>query len=687
MFFTNEILKIFPDIDEELLARTLFEMNRYYDSDLKKYYNDIKKKENRVFDSFEKKMLRKYYYYKKDDILKELNVASFPSIFITKKDVKEIEKLTLDKLKLYDQKKIINSVKTRVSNIYMIDNERKKALNWLDKYEKHNNYDFIVIRITDDIVNNVNDIDRVFELVSYAYDNLTNYRYIALVMENKIFKNGIDISWNILYKVAIYMEGFKKFKGNFLTFKKDKKIQEMIDFLNSDDNLKHGKHFERIANQFYEYISTGFSFNDLLISDNQEKKILLMKKIELDDTHVRCPACDSTLCRGNSYPLMFLKSWECQNPDCPERSKSGRGKRFDEYGVYRYFKLVEDNENNNISRQMYNEWRRDVFSNTLDIYEMLLMYYSWNNEKCLFINVNYNKTYKTRSIYTLSNCDIPKIYNLNFDELPIYNLFKSILKYSYDNDSKIKLNYNVEIFNDDSVKGLNKISVNQVHSAITSPPYYNAREYSQWPNLLLYLVDMMLNAKCVYNVLNDDGTYLYNIGDIVCAENIYVNSNMSKRRIMLGFYSALVFEIVGFNLMGNKIWDKGEVESKRNSTTNFFSGYVKYVNCYEHILVFRKRNKQFECDNDVYKIKPVYKINSKGKNVLGHTAPYPEELVNLIGEYIPKKEYLLDPFLGSGTSGIWAVHNERNFIGFELNNDYYELSMKRINEAKKEITF
>lgn len=687
MLFTNEMLKFFPNIDEELLARTLFEMNRYYDCNLKKYYNDIKKNENRVFDSFEKNMLRKYYYYKKDDILKELNVTSFPSIFITKKDVKEIEKLTLDKLKLYDQKKIINSIKTRVSDIYKIDSEKRKALNWLDKYEKHNNYDFIVIRITDDMVNNVNDIDRIFELVSYSYDNLTNYRYIALVMEHKIFKNEIDISWNILYKTAIYMEGFRKFKGNFLTFKKDKKIQEMIDFLNSDNNLKHGKHFDRIARQFYEYISTGFSFNDLLISDNQEKKILLMKKIELDETHVRCPACNSTISRGNSYPLMFLKSWECQNPDCSERSKSGRGKRFDEYGVYRYFKLVENNENNNISRKMYDEWRRDIFSNELDIYEMLLMYYSWNKEKCLFINVNYDKNYKTRNIYCLSNSDIPKIYNLKFNELPIYNLFKSILKYSYDNDSKVKLKYSIELFNDDSVKGLNNISVNQVHSAITSPPYYNAREYSQWPNLLLYLVDMMLNAKCVYNVLNGDGTYLYNIGDIVCADNIYVNSNMSKRRIMLGFYSALVFEIVGFNLMGNKIWDKGEVESKRNSTTNFFSGYIKYVNCYEHVLVFRKSNKQFNYDNEVYKIKPVYKINSKGENVLGHTAPYPEELVNLIGDYIPKKEYLLDPFLGSGTSGIWAVHNERNFIGFELNNDYYKLSMKRINDAKKETIY
>lgn len=683
MFFSKKFLDLFPNIDEETLVRTLFEMNRYYDSNLKKYYNDIKKSDNRTFDSFEKKMLRNYYYYKNEDILKELDVNYFPSISFKKDDIKTLEKLTLEKLDTYDKEKIISSINSRVADLNKTNNEKVKALNWLNKFDKHNNYDFITINITEENIKNENDINRVFEIINYAYDNLTNYRYIAIVMDHKIIKNNIDISWNILYKIAVYMEGFKRFTGKFFTFKKDKKIQEMLDFLNSDSNLKHGNHFNSIVEDFYKNINTGFVFNDLLISNNQNKKCLIMKKIELDETPVRCPSCNSTLNRGNSYPFMFLKSWECQNPECPERSKSGRGKRFDEYGVYRYFKLVENDKNNSISKQMYNDWRRDIFDDSLDMYEMLLMYYSWNNEKCLFINCDYKDTYKTRKIFKLNSSDIPKINSLKYEELPIYNLFKSILAFSYDNTSKVLLKNNIELFNEDSVKGLNKIVKEQIHSAVTSPPYYNAREYSQWSNLLLYLVDMMLNAKAVFNAIKTDGTYLYNIGDIVDTENVYVNSNMSKRRIMLGFYSIMIFEIVGFRLMGNKIWDKGEVESKRNSTTNLVSGYVKYVNCYEHVLVFRKNKKQYSSDNDVYRIKPVYKINSKGENILGHTAPYPEELVNLINEYIPNNEYLLDPFLGSGTSGIWATKNQRRFIGFELNTDYYKLSVSRINEINK----
>ena len=192
---------------------------------------------------------------------------------------------------------------------------------------------------------------------------------------------------------------------------------------------------------------------------------------------------------------------------------------------------------------------------------------------------------------------------------------------------------------------------------------------------------MMFNAKAIYNSNSDkDFTYLYNVGDIVDNDNVYVTSNMSRRRIMLGFYSALIFKIAGFRLSGNIIWDKGEVESKRNSTVNLVSGYIKYVNCYEHVLIFKKQFEKSENESRVCKIKPVYKINSKGENTLGHTAPYPIELVELIRPYVDRTNYVLDPFLGSGTTGIWCKENDYKFIGFELNDNYFKLAKERIEK-------
>ena len=102
----------------------------------------------------------------------------------------------------------------------------------------------------------------------------------------------------------------------------------------------------------------------------------------------------------------------------------------------------------------------------------------------------------------------------------------------------------------------NELDIPKVQGAVTSPPYYNAREYSQWQNLLLYLIDMMINAKAVITSMDKNGVYIYNIGDVVGQDNVYIQSSMSKRRQMLGFYSIFVFELIGFKTISNIIWDR-----------------------------------------------------------------------------------------------------------------------------------
>jgi DNA modification methylase len=201
----------------------------------------------------------------------------------------------------------------------------------------------------------------------------------------------------------------------------------------------------------------------------------------------------------------------------------------------------------------------------------------------------------------------------------------------------------------------------------------------------MYFTDMLINCKAVYNALAPDSYYLYNIGDIVSEDNIYVVSNMSKHRVQLGFLSSMIFELAGYSLTGNIIWDKGEVQSKRNSTVNLVSGYVKCINCYEHILVFRKGS--FErLSNSVAQITPVIKINSKGENTYKHTAPYPLELVELLRPYVQQELYILDPFLGSGTTLKWCRKNHFKGIGTELNQTYFELCKGNIYGENEQLS-
>ena len=149
---------------------------------------------------------------------------------------------------------------------------------------------------------------------------------------------------------------------------------------------------------------------------------------------------------------------------------------------------------------------------------------------------------------------------------------------------------------------------------------------------------------------------------------------------MLGFFSIFIFKIVGYKAIGNIIWDKGEVQSKRNSTANHISGYIKPINAYEHCIVFSKDKDRLIIPTEIKKIESVKKINSKGENILGHTAPYPLELAKLIINFVKKDDYIIDPFLGSGSTVIAMKEEGYNSIGFELNEKYFLLSQKRIME-------
>jgi DNA modification methylase len=74
----------------------------------------------------------------------------------------------------------------------------------------------------------------------------------------------------------------------------------------------------------------------------------------------------------------------------------------------------------------------------------------------------------------------------------------------------------------------------------------------------------------------------------------------------------------------------------------------------------------------------------KGYNsAKGHPCPRPLDVVKLIiQEWVRPGGVVLDPFMGSGTAGVASVLTGRDFIGIELNEDYFNLATKRIEETK-----
>ena len=112
----------------------------------------------------------------------------------------------------------------------------------------------------------------------------------------------------------------------------------------------------------------------------------------------------------------------------------------------------------------------------------------------------------------------------------------------------------------------------------------------------------------------------------------------------------------------------------------------KYLTDTEFILFFREKGVKIYGE---YKSKFTYYVtplNQKDKKVYGHPTIKPLDMVsNFIINSSKEGDIVFDPFMGSGTTAVAAMKCNRNFLGYELNPDYYEICNKRIKEASENI--
>lgn len=105
----------------------------------------------------------------------------------------------------------------------------------------------------------------------------------------------------------------------------------------------------------------------------------------------------------------------------------------------------------------------------------------------------------------------------------------------------------------------------------------------------------------------------------------------------------------------------------------------KYLTDTEFILFFRERGVKIYGEFNTkftYYISP---LNQKDKKQFGHPTIKPLELVqNLVVNSSCEGDTVLDCFMGSGTTGVACVNTDRNFIGIELEPQYFEIAEKRI---------
>ena len=660
-------------IRNEELNTLALDISRVLDIKITETVNKIKELNKTKINSVTKEDIRKHllgYPIKIDSTLKEIDFDIDDKYYIKawrllEEGIERNEDVMLNS--------ILSRYKQNFIDVKSCSNEM--YINYIHELQK-NKFQLMIFKLNADDAYKAEDI---LNTIKSNYNLLSNYHYMIIIFEDGV--NSFD--WMDIAKTAIFMENFK-LETNFNLFNrnKNKRIDELNSFIKNNSHINYDENIEELVRKFYKGVSYGFQFEDLFISEDGSNKVLVMQKVELDDEAKRCPDCFETKVRGNSYIKLLYKSFECQNPSCPSRSKIGRGKRYDLFGAKRRAFLEKGIKEDNIDKDLYYKYRRDIFEIDGNLIYDFIRLYSWSGDYVKLIGTKLNKDCFLGRKLLYQNIDNNKNTKC-FDSLSIIKLYRTIAKNITINDNSI--NYqediikNSYIYNGDSFDVIPKLNF-KFDGVITSPPYYNAREYSQWPNLVAYFIDMMICAKVVLESMKKNGIYIYNIGDIVSRDNVYVTSTMSNRRQMLGFYSMLIFDIVGYKLSGNIIWDKGEVQSKRNSTADHYPGYIKPINAYEHCIVFSKSKRTMPLKTEVRKIDTVKKINSKGENKLGHTAPYPIEIASLISKFI-KKGVILDPFLGSGTSVIALNKPGYITVGIEKDVNYYKLCKKRISDS------
>ena len=238
-----------------------------------------------------------------------------------------------------------------------------------------------------------------------------------------------------------------------------------------------------------------------------------------------------------------------------------------------------------------------------------------------------------------------------------------------------------------SCENMKDIPNSSLHLMITSPPYNVSKEYDNDLSLNEYL-NLLKNCFAeTYRVLVDGGRACINIANVG-----------RKPYIPLSDYVSKIMIEIGFNMRGEIIWNKSAGAGISTAWGSFQSASNPILrDVHEYILIFSKGNYKRERDKEEKELrkdnitkeefiewtKSVWTMNTESAKRIGHPAPFPEELPNrLIKLFSFTNDIVIDPFMGSGTTAIAAIKNNRNFLGYEINEEYINLANNRILNLK-----
>lgn len=230
------------------------------------------------------------------------------------------------------------------------------------------------------------------------------------------------------------------------------------------------------------------------------------------------------------------------------------------------------------------------------------------------------------------------------------------------------------------------IDEESVDLLVTSPPYNLGIEYKEYSDNLSYKKYLEFSQSWLekaFELLKDDGR--------MCL-NVPLDKNKGGNKSVAADITQAA-KNAGFQYHSTVIWNEGNI-SRRTAWGSWMSASAPYVIApVEVIVVLYKKEWKKTSGSKKSDIKKqefmdwtngLWTFSGESKKKVGHPAPYPVELPRrCIKLFSYVGDTVLDPFVGSGTTMIAAHLTKRKGIGVDVDEEYINLSIKRLTEEAK----
>ena len=220
----------------------------------------------------------------------------------------------------------------------------------------------------------------------------------------------------------------------------------------------------------------------------------------------------------------------------------------------------------------------------------------------------------------------------------------------------------------DCMKLMKLLPDNSIDVVFTSPPYNRIRNdtYEDYDDVSPDYLQML-------QTVTDECLRIVKDKVIINIQQNYFNKKEVFKYI--GMYADKIACVV--------VWTKTNPQPSNNYNKEENTRSV--TNAFEYFFILNENGKKFRVYGEENTLNCIStSVNSK--HFKGHGAVMKKEVADwFIKKFTKEHDIVLDPFLGTGTTAVCCVEQDRHYIGFELSEKYFDIACKRLDDTEEKI--